>query len=124
VVRCPNGGMRHILHSNLVGVIKSCLRDAGVPNASIVMEARGLRAVDRSRPGGVVAIDFFADGRHLIIDAAVTTVYNITVLQQVATILGYAAKQAEDRKFIADMTSSQPIASSNGGLHVLAPFAM
>jgi len=47
-----------------------------------------------------------------------------TMLHKVATVPGYAAKQAEDRKFLADMTSSQPIAASNGGHHVLVPFAM
>jgi hypothetical protein len=60
----------------------------------------------------------------MVIDAVVTTVYKNTVLQQVANIPGYAAKQAEDKKFLADMTSSQPIAASHGGQHVLVPFAM
>ena len=124
VVRCPNGGMRHLFYSKMVGVIKSCLRDVGVPNVSIVLEARGLRAADRSRPGDVVALDFFADVRHLVIDAVVTTVYKNTVLQQVATIPRYAAKQAEDMKFLADITSLHHIATSNGGLHVLVPCAM
>jgi hypothetical protein len=65
----------------MVGVIKSCLRDAGVPDASIVLEVRRLRAADRSRPpSDVVALDFFADGRQLGIDAVVTTVYKHTVL--------------------------------------------
>jgi hypothetical protein len=72
----------------------------------------------------VVALDSFADGRHLVIDAIITTIYKNTALHQVATIPGYAAKQAEDRKFLADMTSSHPIAASNGGHHVLVPFAM
>ncbi len=50
------------------------MRDAGVPDASVVLEARGLRAADRSRPGDVVALDFFADGRHLVIDVVLTTI--------------------------------------------------
>ncbi len=74
VVSCPNGGMRHLLQSGLVGVIKSCLRDAGVPEAAIVPEARGLPAADPSRPGDVVAFDFFADGRHMVIDGVITTI--------------------------------------------------
>ena len=69
-------------------------------------------------------LDFFADERHLVIDAVVTTLYRNTVHQQVANILEYAAKQAEGRKFLADMTSTQPIAASNGGQYVLVPFAM
>ena len=80
MVCCPNGGMRHLLRSGLVGAIKSCLRDAGVPDASIVLEVQGLRAVDRSIPGDVVALDFFADDRHMVSDAVVTTVYRSTVL--------------------------------------------
>jgi hypothetical protein len=103
--------MRHLFHVGLVGVIKLILREAGVPDASVVTEARGLRAVDRSRPGDVVAIDFFADGRHLVIDTVMTTVYMNTMLERVATIPGYAAKQAEDRKFLADKILSQLISS-------------
>jgi len=124
VVRCPNGGMRHLLPSGLVGVIRSCLRDAGVPDAAIVLEARGLRAADRSRPGGEVAPDFLAYGRRLDIDIVITTAFRNTVLHQVANIPGYAAKQAEDMKFLADKNYRQPIAASNGGHHVLVPFAM
>ena len=41
-----------------------------------------------------------------------------------ATILGYAAKQAEDRKLYVDRTSHQPIAAVHGGPHVLVPFAV
>ena len=61
--------MRHLLHARLVGVIKSILKETRVPNALVALEARGLRVADNSRPGDVVALDFFADGRHLVIDA-------------------------------------------------------
>ena len=74
------------------------MRDAGVPDALMVLEARGLRAADRSRLGDVVALDFFADGRHLFIDAVLTTVYMNTVMEKVVTVPGFAAKQVEDRK--------------------------
>ncbi len=87
VVRCPNGGMRHLLHIGLVNIIKAILRDAGVPEAAVVMEARGLQAADRFRPGAVVTLNFFADGRHLAIDVATTSVYMNTVVHQVANIL-------------------------------------
>ena len=83
-----------MFHAGLVGVIRTIMREVGIPEASIVTEARGLRAADRSRPGDVVALDFFADGRHLVIDAVMTTVYRNIVLERVATIPGYAAKQA------------------------------
>ena len=53
-----------------------------------------------------------------------TTVYRNTVLWQVASILGYAVKQAEDNMFLADQTSMQPIAAPHCGQHVLVPFAI
>ena len=73
-MRCPNGGMCHIMHSRLVGVLVSILKDVGVPKMAIVTEARGLWTVDTSRLGDVVVLDFFADGHHLVVDAVVTTV--------------------------------------------------
>ena len=90
----------------------------------MILEARGLRAIDRTRPGDIVALDFFADGRQLVIDAVMTSVYRNTVLEKVATIPGYAAKHAEDRKFLADKNSRQPIAAIHGGPHILVPFAI
>ncbi len=69
-------------------------------------------------------MDFFADGRHLVIDAVMTTVYKNTVMEKVATVPGFAAKQAEDKKFLAGRTSSQPISATHGGPHVLVPFAV
>ena len=95
-----------------------------MPDASVVMEARVLRAAYHSGSCDVVALDFFAQGRHLAIDAIVTTTYKNTVLQKIASIPGNEAKQAEDRKFLADRTPSQPIATPYGGLHVLVPFAI
>jgi len=68
VIRCPNGGMRHLFHARLVGAIKTIMREVNVPDAAVVTEARGLRATVRSRPGDVVALDIFADSRHLVID--------------------------------------------------------
>ena len=71
-----------------------------------------------------MALDFFADGRYLVIDAVMTTVYKNTLLEKVATVPGFAAKQAEDRKFLADKTSTQPISVVHGGPHILVPFAI
>jgi len=124
VVQCPNGGMRHLLHACLVGAIKLILNEAGVPDASVVQKARGLRATDRSRPGDVVALNFFADGRHLVIDFVMTTVYRNIVLHKVATISGHATKQTEDKKFLANKSSRQPISTIHGGPHILVPFAI
>ncbi len=90
----------------------------------VLLEARGLRASDRSRPGDVVALEFFADGRHLVIDAILTTVYKNTILEKVATIPGFAAKQVEDKKLQADRASAHPISGIHGGPHILVPFAL
>ncbi len=59
---------------------------------AFVKEARGLRATDASRPEDIVVLDFFAEGRHLVVDAVVTTVYRNTILKNASTIVGYAAK--------------------------------
>jgi hypothetical protein len=72
----------------------------------------------------VVALDFFADGKHLVIDAVLTTVYKNNVLEKVVTVPGYVAKQAEDIKLLADRTSTQPISGIHGGPHILVPFAL
>ena len=69
-------------------------------------------------------MDFFADGRSTVVDAVMTIVFRNTVLEKVATVPGYAAKQAEDRNFLADRTSRQPIYAVNGGPHILVPFAI
>ena len=63
----------------------------------------------------MVALDFFAEGRHLVEDAVMTTAYRNTVLEKVAAVPGYAAKQAEDRKFLAGKSSGQPISAVHGG---------
>jgi hypothetical protein len=46
------------------------------------------------------------------------------VLEKVTTIPGYAAKQAEVRKSLADKTSGHPIASLHGGPHVMVPLTI
>jgi hypothetical protein len=92
VVKCPNRGDAKFLSRGTRRDIKTILREAGVPNASAVVETRDLRAADRSRPGDVVAMDFFAEGKHLVIDDVLTTVYMSTILEKVATVPGYAAK--------------------------------
>jgi hypothetical protein len=69
-------------------------------------------------------MDFAEGGRHLIIDGVETNVYKNTVLQKVATIPGFAAKQTEDKKFKADADSSHPVVVHHGGRHRFIPFAM
>ena len=80
VVRCPNGGMRHTTHFDLVGVLKSIVKDVGIPDIAMVSKARGLRSSDASRPGDVEVLDFFRDGQHLVIDVVITIVYRNILL--------------------------------------------
>ncbi len=96
-----------MIHARFVGVIRSVLNDVGIPDSAIVTKARSLRSADATRHGDVVVMDVFAEGRHVVIDAVVTTVYRNTPFPYVVAIPGYVAKQAEDRKFDADRTSHQ-----------------
>jgi uncharacterized protein YacL len=52
-------------------------------------EARGLRSGDATRPRDLVILDFFATGKHLIIDGVVTTVYRNSFLSQVSIVPGF-----------------------------------
>ena len=91
-VRCPNGGQRHYMHAaGLVAVIVAILLMAGIPKSSIVMQRKGLRP-DCSRPGDVVVLDFCGLGRHLAIDAVISTVYRNTILSATSLIPGHVAR--------------------------------
>ena len=48
----------------------------------------------------------------------------ISILNKVASILGYAAKQVEDRKSKTYADSPHPVPARHGGRHTLVPFAM
>ena len=118
------------MHAGLVAVIiVAILLMAGVPKSSIVVEKKGLRP-DRTRPGDVVVaftglvLNFYGPGRHLVIDAVISTVYRNTLLSVTRLIPGHVAKLAEDKKFKADELSSQPVSCKHGGDHVFVPFAM
>jgi len=111
-------------HGGLIKTLRGIVEKAAVPTASIVEEARGMRPDDYTRPGDLVVLDFAAGGRHLIIDGVVTSVYRNSVLSKVAAILGFAAKQAEDKKFKTNKDSPNPVSASHGGRHRLIPFAM
>ena len=60
------------MHAGLVSVIVTILLMAGVPKSSIILEKKGLRSCDHTRPGYIVALDFFGLGMHLVIDAVVS----------------------------------------------------
>jgi hypothetical protein len=112
-----------MLHS-LIKTLRSIVEESDVPKATIFEEATGMRQDDRTRPGDLVAMDFAAGGRHLIIDGEVTSIYRKTVLQKVATIPGFAAKQVEDKKFKADADSINPVFAKHGRRYMFIPFAM
>jgi hypothetical protein len=80
------------MHHGLIKTLRGIVEESGVPKASIVEEARGMRSEDRTRPGDLVVLDFAEGGRHLIIDGVVTKVYRNSVLPKVAAIPGFAAK--------------------------------
>ncbi len=90
----------------------------------VITKARGLRACDMSRPGDLAVLDFYAEGRYLVVDAVVTSVYRNAIISKATPVPDCVAKQAKDRKFSADRKSSQPIAAIHGGPHVLLPFAV
>ena len=68
------------MHAGLVVVIVARLLMAGIPKSSIVVEKKGLSRPDRFRSGDVVVLDFYGPGRHLVIDAVISTVYRNTIL--------------------------------------------
>ena len=113
------------MHAGLITTLQRILKEAGVPTSATLTEARGLRGgLDRTRPGDIVVLDYYAPGRHLLVDGVVTTVYRNTRQRETGDIPGYAAKLVEDRKFYADRTSERPVARIYGGLHTLVPFAV
>ncbi len=45
------------MHHNLIKTVRGIVDESGVPKASIVEEARGIRHDDRTRPGDLVVLD-------------------------------------------------------------------
>ena len=85
---------------------------AGVPRVPSSWRRRDLLRSDRTRPGDVVTVlHYFGLGRHLVIDAVVSTVYRNTILSAASTIPGHVAKMAEDKKFAAEKASDEPVSS-------------
>jgi hypothetical protein len=58
-----------MMHARLVGVLTSILKDTRISEMAVVTKARGLRDSYATRPGDVVVLNFFAEGRHLVVDA-------------------------------------------------------
>jgi hypothetical protein len=72
--------MKHTTHASLVIVLRSILKYVGLMDMAVVTKARGLRYAYASRLGDVVVLDFFAEGRHLVIDAVVNIVYRNIII--------------------------------------------
>ncbi len=105
-VRCPAGGAWAFMHVGFMSTLYKVLHEAGVLTFATLTEARGLRGrVDKTRPGDIVVLGFYAHGRHLLLDGVDTTVYMNTRLRETTEVPGYAAKLVEDRKFYADKAS-------------------
>ena len=49
------------MHHGLIKTLRNIVGDSGVPKASIVEEARGMRPDDRTRHGDLVVLDFAED---------------------------------------------------------------
>ena len=62
-----------MMHHGLIKTLRDIAEEAGVPKATIVEEARGLRADDASRHGDLAVMDFYTACKHLIIDGVVNT---------------------------------------------------
>ena len=76
------------MHAGLIRVLRSILRDVGIPGMAVVIEATGLRSAYESKPNDLVNLKIFTEGRHLVIDVVVMTVHRNTVMQRVASIPG------------------------------------
>jgi hypothetical protein len=56
------------MHNGLVRALESVVADDSVPKTFVVVEARGLRSTNATRPGDLVTIEFYFFAMHLIID--------------------------------------------------------
>ena len=63
-------------------------------------------------------------GKHLLLDGVVTTIYRNTRHRETMTIHGYASKLVEYKKLYADKISERHVAKIHGGRHTLVPFAV
>ena len=85
------------MHHDLTKVLRKIIEEAGMPKASIVEEARGLRPGDASRLGDIVVLDSSDAHKHLVIDAVVTTVYRNTVLDKQGSVRSGVCSEAGGR---------------------------
>ena len=57
-VTCSFGIFRHLIHNGLVLQLVAIIKEACSPGDSIKIELRGMRPLDDTRPGDLVALDF------------------------------------------------------------------
>ena len=73
----------------------------------------------------LVALDFYGEGHHLVIDASFSSVWKNATIRGCSTVPGFAAAQREQAKFDADdRASSKPVSRMHGGAHTLVPFVL
>ena len=58
-----------------------------------------MRPLDDTRPGDLVALDFYGEGRHLVIDVSFSSVWKNATIRGCSTVPGFAAAQCEQAKF-------------------------
>ena len=107
------------MHAGLVALIVIImLMSAGVPKSSIVLEKKGLRHGNQTRPGDIVVMNFYGLGRNLVIDVVLGTVYRNERHSGSDLLHSWlccqSAKMVEDRKFYNDKKSSHPVSSKYG----------
>ena len=105
---CPMGGLRNEIHKGLAHQIAAILKEAGVPSRNIEMELRGLQPGTNKRPGDVIALHFFGDGQHLLIDVAFTTVWSNTNVPHyiVASLVQLRWSESWTRSTLTDKRSA------------------
>ena len=113
-----------MMHHMLIKAQRGIIEESGVPKAAILEEARGLHPRDAIRPRDIVILHFAAEGRHLIFNGVVTTIYRNSIMMRVAAVPGYEAKLVEDKKFKADANSFRPAAVVASGRDAFVPYAM
>ena len=121
---CPNGGARHLMHHGRIKTLRGIVEESEVPKGVILEESRGVRHGDATSPRDLAVLDFATEGKHLIIDGSVTSLYRNCIISRVAAAPGFAAKQAEDMEFKVDADSPTPGGATNQGCHTFVPFAL
>ena len=115
-VTCAFGIFRHLsIHNGLVLQLVAIIKEAGLPGDSITIELRGMRPLDDTRPGDLVALDIYGEGHHLVIDdVSFSSVWRNATVRGCSTVPGFAAAQREQPSLMLTgftLTSCPPFCS-------------